>query len=160
MRIDVIQGANLNMLGRREPEIYGAQTLEEIHRGLADLGRQLSDGGDLVELTFFKSNSEGALVDRVQACGADVDAIILNPGAYTHTSVALRDALLAIELPAVEVHLSNPAARESFRHRSLIADVVAGSIVGLGAIGYQLALQALVTAHRTRLAVERPAAPG
>ncbi len=160
MRIDVIQGANLNLLGRREPAIYGAQTLEEIHSGLEDLGRQLSAGDEAVSLTFFQSNSEGALVDRVQACGEGVDAIIMNPGAYTHTSIALRDALLAVGLPAVEVHLSNPAARESFRHRSLIADVVRGSIVGLGAIGYQLALRALVAAHRARRAVEGPASPG
>jgi 3-dehydroquinate dehydratase II len=152
MRVDVVQGPNLNLLGRREPEIYGGATLETIHSSLSRLATQLGGPEGRVELSFFQSNSEGALVDRLQAMASQVDAFILNPAGYTHTSVALRDALIASGLPAIEVHLSNVYARESFRHRSLIADVVRGSIVGLGPTGYLLALRALVEAHQATVA--------
>ena len=148
MRIDVLHGPNLNLLGTREPEIYGSATLADIERALVDLARGLSTPARPVNVTCYQSNHEGALIDRIQAGAAgDVDAFILNPGGYTHTSVALRDAVIASALPVVEVHLSNVYARESFRHRSLIADVVSGRIVGLGAHGYLLALRALLGAE-------------
>ncbi len=145
MQIVVLQGPNLNLLGRREPEIYGRETLDDIHRALATLASELSTPDEPVTLRCHQSNHEGALVDLVQAAASDgTDAFILNPGGYTHTSVALRDALIAVGLPFVEVHLSNVYAREAFRHRSLVADIAAGRIVGLGAQGYLLALRALV----------------
>ena len=149
MRIDVLHGPNLNLLGTREPEIYGHTTLDDIERDLVDLARGLSTPERPIEVTCFQSNHEGALIDQLQTGAAgDVDAFILNPGGYTHTSVALRDAVIAAALPVIEVHLSNVYARESFRHRSLIADIVRGRIVGLGAQGYLLALRALVGADR------------
>jgi len=149
MRIDVLHGPNLNLLGTREPEIYGPTTLDDIGRDLVDLARGLSTPERPIEVTSFQSNHEGALIDRLQAGAAgDVDAFIFNPGGYTHTSVALRDAVIAAALPVIEVHLSNVYARESFRHRSLIADIVRGRIIGLGAQGYLLALRALVGADR------------
>lgn len=144
MRIDVVQGPNLNLLGARQPEHYGAATLDAIHAAMRRLAEELSTAEDSVELTFFQSNHEGELIDRLQAMASEVDAFILNAAGYTHTSVALRDALIASGRPAVEVHLSNVHAREPFRHRSLLADVAKGSIVGLGARGYLLALRALV----------------
>ncbi len=148
MRVDVLHGPNLNLLGTREPSIYGSATLADIERALVDLARGLSTPTRPVNVTCYQSNHEGALIDRIQAGAAgDVDAFILNPGGYTHTSVALRDAVIASALPVVEVHLSNVYARESFRHRSLIADVVRGRIVGLGAHGYLLALRALLGAE-------------
>ena len=147
MRVDVLHGPNLNLLGTREPEIYGAATLADIERALSDLAGELSTPARPVDLTCFQSNHEGALIDRIQAGAAgNVDAFIFNPGGYTHTSVAIRDAVVASALPVVEVHLSNVYARESFRHRSLIADVVRGRIIGLGAQGYLLALRAVVGA--------------
>jgi 3-dehydroquinate dehydratase-2 len=148
MRVDVVQGPNLNLLGQREPGLYGDVTLAALHERLAALARTLSTAASPVELSFFQSNAEGALIDRLQAMAPEVDAFILNPAGYTHTSVALRDAVIAAGRPAVEVHLSNIHAREPFRQRSLIADVVRGSIVGLGPDGYLLALRALVEAHR------------
>lgn len=136
MRIDLINGPNLNLLGSREPEIYGAETLTDIERALHAMAEARG-----AELACFQSNHEGALVDRVHAAAAagSVGAII-NPGAYTHTSIALRDALLATGLPFVEVHLSNVYARETFRHGSMLRDVARGVIVGLGAAGYRYAL--------------------
>lgn len=139
MRIDVLHGPNLNLLGQREPAIYGTVTLPEIDARLQGLGRELG-----VEVTTFQSNHEGALIDRLQAGMADVDAFILNPAGYTHTSVALRDAVAAVGRPVVEVHLSNTDARERFRRTSRIAAVVLGRIQGLGPMGYELALRALV----------------
>ncbi len=135
MKIFIINGPNLNLLGRREPERYGRETLEEINRRLAARAASWS-----VDVDFFQSNHEGDLVEAVQRAGRDYDGAILNAAAYTHTSVALRDAVLAVDKPVVEVHLSNPAAREEFRHRSLLAGAAAGSISGFGAGSYELAL--------------------
>jgi 3-dehydroquinate dehydratase-2 len=135
-RILLLNGPNLNLLGIREPTHYGARSLAEIEAELSALA--LARG---IELDCFQSNSEGALVDRIQAArGEGVDFILINAGAYTHTSVALRDALAAVEIPFIEVHLSNVYKREDFRHRSLLADLARGLIVGLGPQGYRLAL--------------------
>lgn len=132
----VLHGPNLNLLGRREPGIYGADTLDSINQRLL---AQAEAAGH--SLSWLQSNHEGALVDRVQAAADDGTAyIIINPAAFTHTSVALRDALLAVRLPFVEVHLSNVHARESFRHHSYFSDIAVGVIAGLGAQGYELAL--------------------
>ena len=139
MRILVLHGPNLNLLGEREPEIYGTTTLAEID---VRLGEIASECGASIET--FQSNHEGALIDRLQSARGACDAIIVNPGGLTHTSVALRDAVIASECPVVEVHLSNLQAREPFRHTSMISDVAVGSICGLGPIGYELALRALI----------------
>ncbi len=137
MSILVLNGPNLNLLGTRETHIYGAFTLEQLETDLRAAFPKLS-------LTFFQSNHEGALVDRLhQAHREEVSGIVLNPGAYTHTSVALRDAIAAIEPPVIEVHLSNVYAREEFRHQSLLAPVCRGQISGLGAKGYHLAVSFL-----------------
>ena len=133
----VLHGPNLNLVGTREPAIYGRTTLADIDAQLQQLAGELG-----VTVTTFQSNSEGQLVDRIQAARDSVDALVINAGAYTHTSVAIRDALLAAGLPVVEVHLSNTYKREPFRHRSLIADVAAGQIVGFGAHSYLLGLRA------------------
>ncbi|MCB9728754.1 MAG: type II 3-dehydroquinate dehydratase [Deltaproteobacteria bacterium] len=139
-RVVVLHGPNLNLLGRREPEIYGTTTLADIDRALADRARTL---GATVECA--QHNGEGALVDAIQATmGTDVFGLVINPGGYTHTSVAIRDALVATGLPVVEVHLSNVYAREAFRHRSLIADVVKARVMGFGARGYLLGLEGLL----------------
>jgi 3-dehydroquinate dehydratase-2 len=135
----VLHGPNLNLLGTREPDIYGRTTLREIDQDLRRRGEALG-----VEVVTFQSNHEGALIDRVQAARAEAGALVVNAGGYTHTSVALRDALAAVGLPIVEVHLSNLAAREPFRHTSLIAPIARGQIVGLGVLGYRLALEAAV----------------
>jgi 3-dehydroquinate dehydratase-2 len=139
-RILVIHGPNLNMLGRREPEVYGSKTLAEIDEDLKRRGEEL---GLFVET--FQSNHEGAIVDRIQEAVGNCDGIIINPAAYTHTSIAIRDALLLHDVPIVEVHLSNIHKREAFRHHSMIADVVTGRIAGCGAYGYLLGLEDLVT---------------
>lgn len=132
----VLNGPNLNLLGVREPHIYGAMTLHDINRNLEDLAK---DAG--VKLDTFQSNAEGELIDRVQQALSDgTDFIIINPAAYTHTSVALRDALAAVQLPFIEVHLSNVYSRESFRKHSYLSDLALGVISGLGAKGYELAL--------------------
>ena len=143
MRILVLHGPNLNLLGEREPEIYGRETLAEID---AALGRVAAELG--AEVESFQSNHEGALIDRLQAARGRVDGLIVNLGGFTHTSVALRDALIATEIPVIEVHLSNLNKRESFRRDSLVADVAVGQIMGLGAIGYELALRALMGIKR------------
>jgi len=133
----VINGPNLNLLGSRETAVYGHTTLADIERDMAQAAARLG-----VTVQAFQSNHEGALVDRVQAARADgTDFIVINAGAYTHTSIALRDALAAVAIPFVEVHISNLHRRERFRHRSLLSDLAVGSIVGLGATGYGLALQ-------------------
>jgi len=135
-RILVINGPNLNLLGTREPDRYGTVTLEAIEQRLAE---EASAAG--VELTCFQSNSEAELVDRIQQAGNQgTDFIIINPAAYTHTSVAMRDALSAVRIPFVEVHLSNIHAREPFRSRSYFSDIAVGIVSGLGAKGYELAL--------------------
>ena len=139
MKILVLHGPNLNLLGEREPDVYGRTTLAEIDAKLRELG---SKRGATVE--SFQSNHEGALIDRIQAARRSHQAIIINPGGLTHTSVALRDALAATGLPVVEVHLSNVYAREAFRHHSYVAPIALGQISGLGAKGYELALDALL----------------
>lgn len=145
MNILVIHGPNLNMLGIREPEVYGRTTLAGIDAMLASEGARLG-----ATVKTFQSNSEGALVTAVQEALGWADAIIINPGGYTHTSVALRDALSAVAIPAIEVHLSNIHAREPFRHQSYISGVAVGQIAGFGADSYRLALEAAV-----RLGVSR-----
>ena len=135
MKLLILNGPNLNLLGTREPEVYGAGTL-------ADLEAELREAFPSVGFSFFQSSGEGALIDRLhQAQEEEQDGAVFNPGAYTHTSIALRDAVAAIHVPVVEVHLSNVHAREPFRHRSLIAPVCAGQIVGLGRAGYHLAVR-------------------
>ena len=139
MKILVLHGPNLNLLGTREPEVYGAMTLEEIDTRLFEKGRALK-----VEVTCRQSNHEGALIDALQEARTWADGVIFNPGGYTHTSVALRDAVMAIDIPVVEVHLSNVYAREEFRHKSLLSAVCKGQITGLGWRSYMLALTYLV----------------
>ncbi len=137
-RILLLNGPNLNLLGSREPDIYGTDTLSAIEKRAAALAAELGH-----DLAAFQSNAEHLLIERVQHAPAEgVAFLILNPGAFTHTSIALRDALLATRLPFIEVHLSNTAAREPFRHRSYFSDIALGSIVGLGAFGYELAMRA------------------
>ena len=138
MRILVIHGPNLNLLGTREPEVYGSETLGAIEASLAALGRELE-----AEVSFFQSNSEGALVDAVQGARGRFDGILLNPGGYTHTSVALRDALAAVAIPFVEVHLSNVHAREPFRKFSYFSDIALGTVSGFGGASYLLGLRGL-----------------
>jgi 3-dehydroquinate dehydratase-2 len=138
-RLLLLNGPNLNLLGQREPEVYGAATLRDIEQRAAALARELGH-----ELDAFQSNAEHELVERIhRAPGEGYSFAIFNPGAFTHTSVALRDALLGTKLPFVEVHLSNTFARESFRHHSFFSDVATGCIVGLGAFGYELAVRAV-----------------
>jgi 3-dehydroquinate dehydratase-2 len=134
MQIHIINGVNLNLLGKREPEIYGNQTFEEYFEELKSLY-------SIVELDYFQSNIEGELIDYLHQVGFVADGIILNAGAYTHTSIAIADAIKAISAPVIEVHISNIFAREAFRHRSYIASVAVGSIVGLGLQGYNLAIE-------------------
>ncbi len=140
VKILVLHGPNLNLLGTREPGLYGHGTLAEIDAQLVAWAEERGIG-----LSCAQSNHEGALVDTIQAAYQRVDGILINAGAYTHTSIALRDALLATALPFVEVHLSNIHAREPFRHRSLLADQAMGVVCGFGALSYQLALEGLVT---------------
>ena len=135
-RVLVLQGPNLNLLGTREPNLYGSDTLDQIH---SHMGRRAIDLGIVV--VFFQSNHEGALIDRIHE--KDFDAAIVNAGGLTHTSVSLRDALLAVHRPFIEVHLTDPSAREPFRHVNYLHDIALESIVGKGAEGYQLALEAL-----------------
>lgn len=140
LKILVVHGPNLNLLGTREPEVYGRQTLADIDAQLVALGLELG-----AQVSTFQSNHEGALIDRIhQARVEGVAGILINPGGLTHTSVALRDALAAVAIPAIEVHLSNVHAREEFRHHSYISGIVLGQICGLGAQGYQLALHGLL----------------
>jgi 3-dehydroquinate dehydratase-2 len=137
----VIQGPNLNLLGTREPEVYGKTTLEDIHQKLGELAK-----ANAIDLGTYQSNHEGELIDRIQKAKLDgVDFIIINPGGFTHTSVALRDVLAGVAIPFTEVHLSNIHQREEFRKHSYLSDIATGVICGLGAIGYELALQAAIT---------------
>lgn len=140
----VIHGPNLNLLGEREPGVYGTTTLAQIDAELAKVAKAHGH-----RLESFQSNHEGALVDRIQSArGAGVDFIVINPAAFTHTSVALRDALAAAGVPFIEVHLSNIHRREPFRHHSYLSDLAAGVVVGLGPIGYRLAVQAAIESLR------------
>jgi len=136
-KVLVINGPNLNMLGKREPEIYGALSLTEI---ISDLGKFAT--GINIELSDVQSNAEHLLIDAIHQAHQEIDFIIINPAAFTHTSVAIRDALLAVDIPFIEVHLSNVHARESFRKHSYLSDVAIGVISGLGASGYEYALSA------------------
>ena len=137
MNVLVLHGPNLNLLGTREPAVYGSATLPDIDRELAQIAKEAGCG-----LQTLQSNYEGVLIDRVQATRTDgTDFIVINPGAFTHTSVALRDAFAAVAIPFVEVHLSNIHRREPFRHRSYFSDLAEGVICGLGAQGYSLALK-------------------
>ena len=141
MKILVLHGPNLNLLGTREPETYGSQTLLEINRDLSAYAKTLG-----AELAIHQSNHEGALVDLIHSSASSgVAGLIINPGAYTHTSIALRDAIVGTSLPTVEIHLSNVHARESFRGQSYIAPVAVGQISGFGALGYRLALDGLLS---------------
>jgi 3-dehydroquinate dehydratase-2 len=140
LRILVIHGPNLNLLGKREPEIYGRQTLADIDADLVVAAKNLG-----VEIESLQSNHEGALIDRIQEAMGHAHGILINPGGFTHSSVALRDALVATSLPVVEVHLSNVYARESFRRHSYVSAIAVGVISGLGAQGYRFGLEALVT---------------
>ena len=134
----VIHGPNLNMLGKREPHIYGHQSLEDIDGQLMKLGKKLG-----IDVETFQSNHEGEIVDRIQQAMGSCHGIIINPAAYTHTSVAIRDALGMLDIPVIEIHLSNIHKREPFRHQSMIADIVAARIAGFGAHGYMLGLEGL-----------------
>lgn len=138
MRIDILNGPNLNLLGTREPEIYGAMTLAEIAQMVKD------HAGEAHQIIFEQTNSEGTLVDLIQRAGREAEGLILNAASYTHTSVAVHDALKAIDIPKVEVHLSNPYAREAFRHHSYVSAVSNIVIAGAGPEGYRLAVTALL----------------
>ena len=134
----VVHGPNLNMLGKREPDHYGSRTLDEIDRSLCAKADELG-----IALTTFQSNHEGEIVETIQKSVGRIAGLVINPAAYTHTSVAIRDAVLLLDVPVVEVHLSNIHKRESFRHRSYIADIATAQITGLGSQGYLFALEAL-----------------
>lgn len=137
MKIAIINGPNLNLLGKREPEIYGNKTFEEYFKFLEDEFKN-------IELIYFQSNHEGALIDKIHEVGFHFNGIVLNAGAYTHTSIAIADAVSAITTPVVEVHLSNVFARETFRHHSYISAVAKGTIGGFGLQSYKLAIQSLL----------------
>ncbi|MDI6687814.1 MAG: type II 3-dehydroquinate dehydratase [Desulfobacterales bacterium] len=137
-KIMVIHGPNLNMLGKREPDIYGKETLEEINSMLKNLGEKLE-----IDVETFQSNYEGAIVEKIHEISEKYKGLIINPAAYTHTSIAIRDALLLLDIPVIEVHLSNIYKREPFRHKSITADVATAQISGLGVQGYIMALEAI-----------------
>jgi 3-dehydroquinate dehydratase-2 len=139
MKIAVIQGPNLNMLGVREQAIYGPMKLEQIHAQMKEFATQNN-----VEIEFFQSNLEGEIVDKIQECYGEVQGIIINAAAYTHTSIAIRDAIAAVNLPAIEVHISNIHRREDFRKENMIAPVCTSSIVGFGPFGYHLAMMGML----------------
>lgn len=139
MKILIIHGPNLNMLGKREPDIYGATTLEEINAALTSKAKGLG-----AEVTFFQSNSEGEIVSNIQDAMSKFDGVVINPGAYTHTSVAIRDAILSSGLPVVEVHISNIHKREDFRQKSFVSGVALGVISGFGVNSYMLGLSGLI----------------
>ena len=142
-KILLLHGPNLNLLGMREPEHYGVTTLDDINRRLVERAREAG-----ANLAIFQSNIEGELVDRIQQAHAErVEFIIINPAAFTHTSIAMRDAIAAVKIPFIEVHLSNVFTREKFRHRSYFSDLAVGMITGLGAAGYELALDYALKVH-------------
>ena len=136
MNILILNGPNLNLLGTREPEIYGSQTLDDVMQDCVKLGTQLKHN-----VSYLQTNAEYELINAIHAAQANINFIIINPAAFTHTSVALRDALLGIAIPFIEIHISNVHAREAFRQHSYLSDVAQGVIVGCGTYGYQLALQ-------------------
>ncbi len=140
MDLLLINGPNLNLVGKREPSIYGSQTLEDIQEELLSLANELD-----ANLKFFQSNSEGEMIDCIQNSVGSIDGILINAGAYTHTSIALRDALLGVAIPYVEVHLSNIYSREEFRRKSFLSDKALGLVCGFGAYSYQLALEGIVS---------------
>lgn len=148
MRVAVIHGPNLNLLGQREPDVYGTETLAEVDERLQLLALELG-----VELVAFQSNSEGALIDYIQGAAGGVDGFVVNAAGLTHTSVSLRDALIGVGRPFVEVHLSNPSAREPFRHVSLLTDRAAGVVVGFGGESYLLGLRGLVARLKSKTRV-------
>jgi len=139
MKIVVIQGPNLNMLGVREQNIYGPMKLEQIHAQMKEVAQQNG-----VEIEFFQSNLEGEIVDKIQECYGEAHGIIINPAAYTHTSIAIRDAISAVNLPTIEVHISNIHRREEFRKQNMIAAVCASSVIGFGPFGYHLAMMGML----------------
>ncbi len=134
-RILIVNGPNLNLLGKREPEVYGTKTLDELNNELIQIAHQLE-----IEVEFFQSNSESELINFIHKKGFEADGLIINPGAFTHYSYALRDAISGVGIETVEVHISNVYAREEFRHKSVIAPIVAGHLVGFGLYGYAMAL--------------------
>ncbi|MCB2154606.1 type II 3-dehydroquinate dehydratase [bacterium] len=136
MHVAIINGPNLNLLGTREPDVYGAETLADVEKKLAALAKELG-----VKVSFFQGNSEGAIIDYIHSLRGVADAVLINAGGYTHTSVAIRDALSGIALPVYEVHISNVHAREEFRHRSLLSGISVGVICGFGTRGYEYALR-------------------
>jgi len=138
LKVLVIHGPNLNMLGKREPEIYGKTTLDKINSDLKNLGEKLG-----ISVETFQSNHEGAMVEKIQEAADTQKGIIINPAAYTHTSIAIRDALLLLHIPVIEIHISNIYKREPFRHTSVISDVATAQIAGFGVQGYRMALEAL-----------------
>lgn len=139
MRIAVVHGANLRLLGRREPEVYGTDTLDDVDRLISDLGQELG-----VEIETFQSNHEGELIDFIDEASSRADGFVINPGAFTHTSIALRDALVGVDRPFVEVHISNTAGRERFRRHSYLSPVASGVVYGFGVQSYLLGLRGLV----------------
>lgn len=145
MKVLVINGPNLNMLGIREPGIYGNDTLSDLVKQIKDAAEKLD-----VEVNFFQNNIEGEIINAIHSALGKFDAIIINPGAYTHYSYAIRDAIESVRLPCIEVHISNIHKREEFRHKSVTAPVCTGQIAGLGKIGYILALEALVNEYKTK----------
>ena len=138
MKVTVIQGPNLNMLGVREQNLYGPMKLEDIHEQMEAFAKQAN-----MEVEFFQSNLEGEIVDKIQECLGDSDGIIINAAAFTHTSIAIADAIRAVQIPTVEVHISNIYAREEYRHKSMIAPYAAGQITGFGPFSYHLAMVAM-----------------
>jgi len=139
-KVLVIHGPNLNMLGKREPAIYGKTTIDEINKKLENLGKKLG-----ITVNTFQSNHEGSIVEKIQDAMEDCRGLIINPAAYTHTSIAIRDALLLVDAPIIEIHLSNIYKREPFRHKSMIADIATAQIAGFGTRGYSMALEAIAT---------------
>ena len=138
-KVLIVNGPNLNMLGRREPTIYGSDSLAEVERQLTSVAPELG-----VELQFFQSNHEGAIIDAIHSTFGEFVGIVINPGAFTHYSYAIRDALAAVKVPFIEIHISNVHARETFRHTSVLAALAVGQISGLGIYGYELALRGLL----------------